>query len=117
EFHTWYAQIEDDQTYFVIDGYEVARVPTTAELAAKKYIMVDLAYDEKKGRAQPDPTQTYDMVIDYIRVRQKETDLAGVPLGFSALPAFSGQASPGQALTVIPNVVASQMECLWYRDG
>jgi beta-glucanase (GH16 family) len=117
EFHTWYAQIEDDYTYFVIDGYEVARVPTTPELAAKKYIMVDFAYDDKKGGAPPDPSQTYDMVIDYIRVRQTETDLARVPPGFSALPAFSGQASSGQALTVVPNVIASQIEYLWYRDG
>jgi hypothetical protein len=117
EFHTWYAQIEDDYSYFVIDGHEVARVPTTPELAAKKYIMVDFAYDEKKGLAPPDPSQTYDMVIDYIRVRQTEADLTRVPPGFTALPAFSGQPSPGQALTVAPNVVASQIECLWYRDG
>lgn len=115
--HTWYAQIEDDYTYFVIDGYEVVRVPTTPELAAKKYIIVDFAYEQNKGRAQPDPGQTYDMVIDYIRVRQTETDLARVPPGFSALPAFSGEASPGQKLTVVPNVNASQIECLWYRDG
>ena len=117
EFHTWYAQIEDDYSYFVIDGLEVARVPTRPELAAKKYIMVDFAYDENKGRGQPDPSQTYDMVIDYIRVRQTETDLARVPPAFSALPALSGRASPSQKLTVVPNVVASQIECLWYRDG
>ncbi|CAN7706540.1 hypothetical protein LJR234_006060 [Mesorhizobium amorphae] len=117
EFHTWYAQIEDDYSYFVIDGWEVARVPTSPELAAKKYIMVDFAYDQNKGRAQPDPSQTYDMVIDYIRVRQSETDLARVPPGFSALPTLSGRASPSQALTVVPNVIASQIECLWYRDG
>ncbi|MFK0687653.1 hypothetical protein ACFX5Q_05530 [Mesorhizobium sp. IMUNJ 23033] len=117
EFHTWYAQIEDDYSYFVIDGWEVARVPTSPELAAKKYIMVDFAYDQNKGRAQPDPSQTYDMVIDYIKVRQTETDLARVPPGFSALPTLSGRASPSQALTVVPNVVASQIECLWYRDG
>lgn len=117
EFHTWYAQIEDDYSYFVIDGHEVARVPTTPELTAKKYIMVDFAYDENKGQAQPDPSQTYDMVIDYIKVRQTEADLARIPPGFTALPAFSGKASPGQALTVAPNVIASQIEYLWYRDG
>ena len=27
------------------------------------------------------------------------------------------EASPGQALTVVSNVIASQIECLWYRDG
>lgn len=71
QFHTWYAQIEEDFSYFVIDGLEVARVPTSQELAANKYIMVDLALDAAKGQATPDPLQTYDMVIDYIRVRQK----------------------------------------------
>jgi hypothetical protein len=33
------------------------------------------------------------------------------------LPVFSGEASPVQELTVVPNVIASQIECLWYRDG
>jgi beta-glucanase (GH16 family) len=117
EFHTWYAQIEDDYSCFVVDGYEVARVPTTPELAAPKYIMVDFAYDKRKGRVTPDPTQTYDMVIDYIRVRQKESDLARIPSGFDALPMLSGRAVPGHTLSVITNTSARNIEYLWYRDG
>jgi beta-glucanase (GH16 family) len=117
EYHTWYAQIEDDFSYFVLDGYEVARVPTTPELVAPKYIMVDFAFDERKGRALPDPSQTYDMVIDYVRVRKKASDLAKVPPGFDALPALSGRAVSGSKLSVIPNTSASHIEYLWYRDG
>jgi beta-glucanase (GH16 family) len=117
EYHTWYAQIEDDFSYFVLDGYEVARVPTTPELKAPKYIMVDFAYDERKGRAAPDVMQTYDMVIDYIRVRQKIADLAQIPAGFGALPVLSGKSAPGNRLTVIPQTLAKQVEYRWYRDG
>jgi beta-glucanase (GH16 family) len=117
EFHTWYAQIEDDYSYFVVDGQEVARVPTTPELAAPKYIMVDFAYDKSKGRVTPDVSQTYDMVIDYIRVRQKTADLKQFPAGFDALPVLSGKAAPGNRLTVIPNTLAKHIEYRWYRDG
>jgi beta-glucanase (GH16 family) len=117
EFHTWYAQIEDDYTFFVIDGYEVARCATTPELAAQKYIMVNLGFGSGKGGSLPDPSETYDMVIDYIRVRQKESDLAKVPAGFGQLPELSGSASIGSTLSVQPNVPASLLEYLWYRDG
>jgi beta-glucanase (GH16 family) len=117
KFHTWYAQIEDGYSYFVIDGQEVARVPTTPELAAPKYIMVDFAYDKNKGRAAPDVSQTYDMVIDYIRVRQKIADLQQIPAGFDALPALSGNGAPGNSLTVIPKTRAKHIEYRWYRDG
>jgi hypothetical protein len=117
EFHTWYAQIEEDWTYFVVDGFEVARVSTSPELAAKKYILVDFAYEMKKGKIPADPSQIYDLVIDYIRVRQKVSDLAKVPQGFDELPALSGEARLGSTLTVLPNVEASQIEYLWYRDG
>ncbi|MER8503650.1 MULTISPECIES: hypothetical protein [unclassified Mesorhizobium] len=117
EFHTWYAQIEDDYTFFVIDGYEVARCATTPELAAQKYIMVNLGFRSGKGGILPDPSETYDMVIDYIRVRQKESDLAKVPAGFGQLPELSGSASIGSTLSVQPNVPASLLEYLWYRDG
>ncbi|RWD52849.1 MAG: hypothetical protein EOS25_00360 [Mesorhizobium sp.] len=117
EFHTWYAQIEDNYTYFVIDGYEVARCPTTPELAAQKYIMVDLGFRSGRGGVLPDPSETYDMAIDYIRVRQKESDLAEVPAGFARLPELSGSASIGSTLSVQPNVPASHLEYLWYRDG
>lgn len=117
EFHTWYTHVDDDVTYFVVDGLEVARVPTTAELVAPKYIMVDFALDATKGGAVADPAQTYDMVIDYIRVRQKESDLEKIPLGFSALPSLAGVATPGSRLTVNPNTSAGHIEYLWYRDG
>jgi beta-glucanase (GH16 family) len=117
EFHTWYAQIEDDYSYFVVDGQEVARVPTTPELAAPKYILVDFAYDKRKGRAVPDVSQTYDMVIDYIRVRQKATYLTQTPAGFDALPVLIGKADPGNRLTVIPNTLAKHIDYRWYRDG
>jgi beta-glucanase (GH16 family) len=117
KFHTWYAQIEDDYSYFVIDGQEVARVPTTPELAAPKYIMVDFAYDKSKGRATPDVSQTYDMVIDYIRVRQKIADLQQIPAGFDALPVLSGKTAVGNRLTVIPKTSAKHIEYRWYRDG
>jgi hypothetical protein len=114
EFHTWQARVEDDLTYFNIDGLEVARIATSQELAAKKYIMVDLAYAVNKGLATPDPAVTYDMTIDYIKVMQKEADLAVVPSAFSALPSI---ASVSGGLIVTPNVTASQIEYLWYRDG
>jgi beta-glucanase (GH16 family) len=117
QFHTWYAQIEDDYSYFVIDGLEVARVPTTPELAAPKYIMVDFAYDKAKGRAALDVSQAYDMVIDYIRVRQTIADLQKVPTGFAALPVLSGKAAPGNTLTVMPETTARHIEYRWYRDG
>jgi beta-glucanase (GH16 family) len=117
QFHTWYAQIEDDYSYFVIDGLEVARVPTTLELAAPKYILVDFAYDKAKGRAALDLSQTYDMVIDYIRVRQTIADLQKAPPGFAALPVLSGKAAPGNTLTVIPETTARHIEYRWYRDG
>jgi beta-glucanase (GH16 family) len=117
EFHTWYAQIENDYSYFVIDGYEVARVPTTPELKAPKYIMVDFGYGERRGRAAPDISQTYDMVIDYIRVRQKIADLTQIPSGFDALPLLSGKVAPGNRLTVIPKTSAEHVEYRWYRDG
>lgn len=69
QLHTWYWQIEDDFTYIVLDGLEVARFATSEEVAADKYIMVDWAYRASERAA--DPTQVYDMTIDYIRVRQK----------------------------------------------
>jgi hypothetical protein len=114
EFHTWTMRIEDDLSYITLDGLEVARIATSQELAAKKYIMVDLAYVVNKGTGTIDPTQTYDMTIDYIKVQQREADLATFPSAFSALPAISGTST---LLTVIPNVAASQIEYLWYRDG
>jgi hypothetical protein len=117
EFHTWYAQIEDDYSYFVVDGQEVARVPTTPELTALKYILVDFAYDQHKGRAALDVSQTYDMVIDYIRVRQKIADLQQIPDGFDGLPILSGKAALGNTLTVVPHTRAKHIEYRWYRDG
>jgi hypothetical protein len=117
EFHTWYAQIEPDYTYFVVDGLEVARVKSSTELKADKYIMVDFAYTRRQGRALPDLAAQYDMVIDYIKVRQLRSELAQVPPGFKALPSLSGTPRVGSILTVAPNVSASQIEYRWYRNG
>lgn len=116
EYHEWYWQIEDDFTYVVLDGREVARVPTTPELRAPKYLLVDWAYDTNKG-AVAVQGETYDMTIDWIRVRQKETDLALVPVGFSARPSIAGTLTVGQPLTATPNTTAGTLEYRWYRDG
>lgn len=116
-YHTYYMQIEDDYTYMVLDGEEIARCQTSAELAADKYILVDLAYDPAMGAAAINTADTYDMVIDYIKVQQKETQLAAVSAAFSARAAISGIARDGQTLSVTSNTTGSQIHYRWYRDG
>ncbi len=117
EYHTWYMQIEDDYTYVVLDGLEVVRVPTVAELLQRMFIVASLSYDRAHGDRDALNSEFFDMTIDYIRVRQKESDLEHVPSGFNARPAITGSPAVGQTITVSPNTDAAQVECLWYRDG
>lgn len=124
QYHTWECRIEDDFTYMVIDGLEVVRCPTTRELACEKYIQVDLAYSPSPPIPMQEAhgipaalTDVFDMTIDYIRVRQKTTQLAIVPTGFSARPTISGTVAVGSVLTVAPNTIGSQIEYRWYRTN
>lgn len=115
-YHIWYMQIEDDYTYVVLDGEEMTRVATSQELSAEKYIMCNLAYSTPSHGSAALTTDTYDMCIDYIRVRQKEVDLAVVPAEFTARATLSGTAMDGEALSVTPNTTG-QLTYRWYRDG
>ena len=87
QFHTWEFRIEDDLSYTICDDQEVARMPTTPWLLRPKHLIVDWAYRASERAARPG--QVYDMVIDWIEVQQRESDLARVPAGFSARPTLS----------------------------
>ena len=115
-YHTWYVQIEDDFTYLVLDGIEIGRCVTSTELAADLFIIVDWAYSSPEHGAPGNQSLTYDMTIDYIKVRQKTTYLNSVPIGFSARPAITGVAAQNNTLPVIPNSVGSQMSYFWYHE-
>ena len=112
QFHTWEFRIEDDLSYTICDDQEVARMPTTPWLLRPKHLIVDWAYRASERAARPG--QVYDMVIDWIEVQQRESDLARVPAGFSARPTLS-VADGIAALT--PNTSPGQHEYRWYRDG
>ena len=117
EFHTWYMRIDEDLTYVVVDDLELVRVPTARELVQPKYIMTNLAYDSKHGSREAVESETFDMKIDYIRVRQRESDLEVVPEGFAARPTIAGAGEAGEMLTVGAHAAASQIDYFWYRDG
>jgi hypothetical protein len=99
----------------IVDDKEVSRVPTAPWLLVKKYLIVDWAYRANENPATPG--QTYDMVVDWIEVQQKETDLAVVPKFFTARPTLTGTRGAGQTVTCSPKVTASQIEYRWYRNG
>jgi len=116
-WRTWSFQIEDDWTYCCIDGVEVSRTPTSPELLARKYLMVDWALEPAKGAPPPDPSRSYDMVIDFIRILQTRSDMAAKPEAFDRRPALSGRAAPGATLAVDPSVMASQISYAWHRNA
>lgn len=117
EYHVWEFRIEDDFSYVIVDDKEVVRVPTERWLLVRKYILVDWALDEKKGKAKPVAGQAYDLTIDWIEVQQRERDLAVVPAAFSGRPALAGARGAGKTITCTPHVTASQIEYRWYRNG
>lgn len=113
-YHDWVCKVEDDFTYFWLDGFEAGRVVTTEAMKKPRYLILNLALSGPHGDRSILATETFDMTIDYVEIMQKESDLAIVPAGFSALPTLS---AAGGVLTATPNTSGSQIEYLWYRDG
>ena len=86
-------------------------MPTTPWLLRPRHHIISWAYRAQERSATPG--QVYDMVIDWVEVWQRESDLAAVPAGFSARPTLS--VADGVA-TLTPNTVG-QLEVRWYAIG
>lgn len=116
-FHKYTCKIDDDFIYWWIDDEEMCRTPTATFYTGLKYLIANFALDAAHGDRTPDPSETFDMVFDYIKVMQKSTDLTVIPTGFSGLPTIAGTTTSGSTLTVTPNTTGTQIEYRWYRDG
>ena len=111
QFHIWEGRVEDDFTYVLCDEHEVARMPTRPWLLRPRHHIISWAYRAQERAATPG--HVYDMVIDWVEIWQRESDLAAVPAGFSARPTLS--VADGVA-TLTPNTVG-QLEVRWYAIG
>ena len=95
QFHIWEGRVEDDFTYVLCDEQEVARMPTRPWLLRPRHHIISWAYRAQERAATPG--QVYDMVIDWVEVWQRESDLAAVPAGFSARPTLECRGWRGHA--------------------
>jgi hypothetical protein len=116
EFHTYTFRVDDDLTYLSIDGRELFRVPTSRELKQRIYLILNFSLRVKDG--EPDQTMRHDMIIDYVEVRQKRSDVEAFAAPFTARPRITGEATVGRTLTVEPNIEGIRdISYDWYRDG
>ena len=116
EFHTYTFRVDDDLSYMSIDGRELFRVPTCAELRQRIYLIANLSVRTPDG--EPDRSVRHDMIIDYIEVRQDRRIVESFAPPFAARPVLAGNPKVGQALVVTPNLAGvKDIGFDWYRGG
>ena len=117
EWHVFSTRIYDDYTYLVVDGLELARIPTCSELRQRIDMQVSLAYTASTGVA--DPAEKYRMEIDYVQVRQLRSQIEAVSPPFIARPTIAGEPQVGSTLIVDASLPAtiSDRDYFYYRDG
>ena len=117
EWHVFSTRIYDDYTYLVIDGLELARIPTCSELRQRIDMQVSLAYTASDGVA--DPGTKYQMEIDYVQVRQLRGQVESFGPPFVARPTITGKLKVGETLTVSANLppAIADRDYFYYRDG
>ena len=117
-FHTWTFRILSDYTYVILDNIEMARVPTPAEYLRRLYLVSSMGYRASLGAGTPGTH--YDMVIDYIAVRQPTAQVQSFAAPFTARPTLSGTAQVGEVITCDPKLpaeLAATADFWWYRSG